>query len=191
MRQALWVFVGLLSVAVLATTPSARSQTEKQPDKALKDKEPAQSKLWREFEPGSLLKTSHAHFEDVRGHGARSGLSFGESKDTYKLFDAEGKISGDRPKQLLAELKTDLHKAAKASGVQKVGEPSDKIEDRPIGVLRAMFFMRPIRPGSERGFYLTYADGKIVGAIDVIAVLDSDALDSWHLSCAVHEIVSE
>jgi hypothetical protein len=191
MRPAHCVFLGLLSAVVLVSTPLARSQAEKQPDKAPKDKEPAHSKLYREFKPKGLLKTCEAHFDRVRGYGARSGLRFGESKDTYKLFDAEGKISADKLEQLLAELKTDLHKMAKASGVHKVGEPSDKIEDRPISVLRAMYTLRVIIPGSARGFYLTYAEGRVVGAIDVIAVLNSDALDRWELACAVHEIVPD
>jgi len=191
MRQALWVLVGLLSVLVLATTASGCSQTEKQLDKAANDHEPAKSKLWRDFEPGSLLKTCKAYFVDVRENGAQTGVRYGESRETYKLFHAEGQISVVKLSQLLAELKAELHKVANASAVQKVGEPSDKVEDRPISVLRAMYFARRINPGSARGFYLTYADGKVVGAIDVIAVTNSGALDSWELACAVHEVVSD
>jgi hypothetical protein len=52
-----------------------------------------------------------------------------------------------------------------------------------------MYFGRLIRAGSIRGFYLTYTDGKVTGAIDVIAVLNSEAVDSWELVCAVHEVV--
>jgi len=58
-------------------------------------------------------------------------------------------------------------------------------------VLRAMYITRLIDPSSVRGFYLTYTDGKVVGAIDVIATMNSTALDHWHLACAVHEVVSE
>jgi len=161
------------------------------PDKAPKGKEPVHSKLWREFDPKRPLTACQAHFDEIDENGARAGLSFNESHDTYKLFNAAGKIPADKLKQLLATLKTDLHKMAKGSGVEKVGEPSDKVEDRPISVLRAMYAQRLIMPGSVRGFYLTYRHGKVVGAIDVIAVLNSHALDRWELCCAVHEVVGE
>jgi len=161
------------------------------PDKASKGKKPAYSKLWREFDPKSPLAACQAHFDEIDENGARAGLSFGKSPDTYKLFNAAGKISADKLKQLLATLKTDLHKMAKGSGVEKVGEPSDKVEDRPISVLRAMYSQRLIMPGSVRGFYLTYRDGKVAGAIDVIAVLNSSTIDRWEICCAVHEVVPE
>jgi hypothetical protein len=166
-------------------------------DKASKGKEPAHSKLYREFDPKSLLTACQAYFARVDGHGALgtagsgASLQFGESPDCFILFKAEGMISKDKLKQLLAALKTDLHNMAKGSGVEKVGEPSEKVEDRPISVLRAMCSEQLIMPGSARGFYLTYRDGKVVGAIDVIALLDSSALDRWQVACAVHEVVPE
>lgn len=154
-------------------------------------KESVHSKLWREFEPRSLVPACQAHFNEINEHGARSGLSFGESPDTYKLFNAAGTISADRLEQLRATLKTDLHKLARGSGAEKVSEPSAKVEDRPLSVLRAMYSQRLIMPGSVRGFYLTFTDGKVLGAIDVIAVLNSNAIDRWEICCAVHEVVPE
>jgi hypothetical protein len=191
MRSSPYLLLSLLSAVIIAAAPSAQTQDGRQPDKVSKGKEPAHSKLYREFKPKSLLTACQAHFKRIHEYGARSGLKFGGSPDTYKLFDTEGTISADKLKQLLAALKTDLHKMAKGSGVEKLGKPSDKIEERPISVLRAMYSQRLIKPGSLRGFYLTYTDGKVVGAIDVIAVLNSNALDRWELACAVHEVVSE
>jgi hypothetical protein len=160
--------------------------------KASKGKEPANSKLWREFDPKSPLAACQDHFDKIDENGARAGLSFNESPNTYKLFNAAGKISADKLDQLLATLKKDLHKMAKRSGMEMVGEPSDKVEDRPISVVRAMYAHRLIMPGSVRGFYVTYRDGKVVGAIDVIAVLNSSsAIDRWEICCAVHEVVAE
>jgi hypothetical protein len=190
MRHALRASPGLFIAVVLAAT-LAHSQERKPPAKASVDKEPAHSKLYRGFDPKSLLKTCEAHFSRLHGYGARSELRFGESPDRYKLFDVEGTITSDKLKGLITVLKADLHKMAKASGVEKVGEPSDKIEDRPIAVLRAMYAGRLIKPGTLRGFYLTYSDGKVSGAIDVIAGLNSNALDRWELACAVHEVVPE
>jgi len=187
MHRPACVFLGLLSVGVFAAAPAGRS--DQPPDKAPQDKEPAHSKLYRGFEPKSLRKTCQAHFNPLRGHGFRSGLTFGDAPDRYQLFHAEGTMSVEQLAKLLAALKADLHQMAKASGVQKVGEPSDKIEDRPLRVMRHLYYGRLIKPTSARGFYLTYADGKIAGAIDVIAALNSDAVDQWELVCAVHEVV--
>lgn len=192
MRRTLYVCVGVVLASVLAATPLISSQQDKQPAKGPTDKGPAHSKLYRGFDPGALVKTCKPYYDRAWGNGARSGLQFGRTPDWFKLFDIEGNISEDKLKKLLAELKTDLHKMAKASGVEKVSQPDDSIEDRPISVLRAMYFGRKIRPGSLHGFYLTYSDGKITGAIDVFAALSSDPIDDyWEVVCAVHEVVPE
>jgi hypothetical protein len=191
MRRAACVFLGLLAGVALAVAPAGRSQEGKPPDKAPKGNEPAHSKLYRGFGPESLLKTCQAHFGRVRRHGSRQGFRFGDAPDRYKLFDAEGTMSLEQLAKLLAALKAELHKRAKASGVEKVGEPSDKIEDRPLRVMRHLYYGRLIKPTSARGFYLTYTEGKIAGAIDVIAALNSNAVDQWELVCAVHEVVPE
>jgi hypothetical protein len=185
------VFLVILSGVVLAVAPAGRSQEDKPSDKARTGKEPAHSKLYRGFKPESLLKTCQAHLRPVRRHGSRSGLRFGDAPDQYKLFDAEGTMSVVQLAKLLAALKAELFQTAKASGVEKVGEPSDKIEDRPLRVMRHLYYGRLIKPTSARGFYLTYEDGKIAGAIDVIAALNSNAVDQWELVCAVHEVVPE
>jgi hypothetical protein len=188
MRLPLLLLLGLLSAGALALA-LAQTQEAKKSDKALQGKETAHSKLFRDFEPKALLTTCQAHYGSVDGNGTVGDFTINESPVTYRKFNAEGTISADKLKQLLAALKADLQKLAKASGVEKVDDPSDKVEDRPIRVLRAMFFARQIDPSSVRGFYLTYTDGKLAGAIDVIAALDSSAPNHWLLVCAVHEVV--
>ena len=180
-------------MGALALVPSAQTQEDKKPDKATKDKKLAHSKLFREFEPKFLTTACQPHFARVNG-GSYIGdhVQFGDSPDIYRgVCTVQGTISEDKLKPLLTALKADLHKMAKASGIEKVGELSDKVEDRPISVLRAMCRGRRIMPSSVRGFYLTYTDGKVRGAIDVIAALDSDALDHWQVACAVHEVLPE
>jgi hypothetical protein len=183
--------VALISAPILACGPSAPSQQERQSDKVSKDKKLVHSKLFAEFDLQSLLPICQAHFESVDEHGLRGDFQINKSPDTYKVFTVEGTISQEKLTKLLVDLKTDLFKKAKESGVVKLGEPSDKVEDRPISVLRAMYITRLIDPSSIRGFYLSYTDGKLAGAIDVIATMDSSAIDRWHLVCAVHEAVPE
>ncbi len=188
-----WLVRGQMASPSTPEGASAAGRKGRTPDEAAKA---AHSKLYREFKTESLLSACRVHFDQVDGHGmvggiGDAGFTTGESPDTYKLFSAEGTISQDKLKQLLAALKADLHEWAKASGAEKVGEPSDKIGDRPISVMRAMSLARPMQPGTVCGFYITYSDGNVVGAIDVMAMLNSGASDHWLLICAVHELTSE
>lgn len=194
MRAVLQISVSF--VFALAAAPTLHSEENGQPAKAPTD--PVHSRLYRGFDPDILEKKCNPHFDHVGGGGVRSGLQFGPALaadaegDWYKLFDIEGTISEDKLKQLLEVLKLDLHKMAKASGVEEVGQPSDRIEDRPISLVRAMYHGRKIRPGSLHGFHLTYSDGTITGAIDVLAALSSDPIDNnWEVVCAVHELLPE
>lgn len=171
-------------------TPEIIGQERKKSPEPAKEGKPVHSKLYRALEPAGLRKTCERHFERIHGSGSRT-IQLTLSPDWYKMFDVEGTISEDKLKGLFGDLKTELHKMAKASGVAKVGQPDDRIEERPLSVVRAMYSGRLIRPGSLRGFHLIYSDGKIVGAIDVIAARNSDALDRWELVCAVHEVVPE
>jgi hypothetical protein len=198
MRLPLYILLGLLLVGALALVgahalvPSAQTQEGKKPDEAAKGKERTHSKLWGQFDP-KLTTASKPYFARIDGKGSiGTHIQFGDSPDIYNtICDVQGTISNEKLKQLLTALKADLHNRAKASGLEKVGEPTDKLADRPISVLSALYRARRIMPLSVHGFYLTYTDGKVVGAIDVGAALDSDAIDHWVVACAVHEVFPE
>jgi hypothetical protein len=111
----------------------------------------------------------------------------------FKIFDATGDIPPDQMKKLLDELKEHFTRLVEVNKAVSATDPKDTIADRPMYLLQ-MNMLPPgtwVEPDSVRGFYFTCKEGKVQGAVDVLAVRvgPGPAPDKagWSEVGAVHE----
>jgi hypothetical protein len=81
-------------------------------------------------------------------------------------------------------------KLAETSKVRILEKPNDAILDRPISHIRVIFGgIGWVNVGSLRGSYFTYSQGKIEGAVEIIAAhTDPEHPKRWTISCSLHEV---
>ena len=173
-------------LASFASFCASCSREEGTPPAALSPKQAAESKLYQSFDIGNLKGKYSPRFERVAGEGGRSNVKITPPDHQFKDFSLKGKISGEQLKQLLSDLRTDLLDLAKAGGVEVVQKPRDMVPDRLNGLPYALF--NGEYAGILQGFYFTYRQGTVTGAVDVIAGCTAgDREREWMLVCSVHE----
>ncbi len=146
----------------------------------------AESTLYQTFEGGKLMERYSPRFESVSSGGSRSNVTLTPPGEMFRDFSLRGKISTDKLKPLLTDLKADLLSLAKASGVEIVQEPREMGAGRLDGLPYAPF--KTEYAGSLQGFHFTYRQGSIVGAVDVLAGSSTGGAEKeWMLVCSVHE----
>jgi hypothetical protein len=123
--------------------------------------------------------------------GNRRNLLITPPGEVFSDFRLGGEFTEDQLKVLLADLKSDLVELARASKVTLAEGPSDQVFGRPIVLLPLLFNMgRPswVDLSSLRGSYLTYREGTVRGAVDILAAHDDTRNPKqWMVACAVHE----
>jgi hypothetical protein len=109
--------------------------------------------------------------------------------DRFKDCRLEGEMSKEEVKQLTEALGADLYERAQKSGLTVPDKPKDDIRERPLYVHYAISPADGwVQPWSLRGAYFAYSQGKIQGAVDVIAARTKpDNPKWWVVVCAVHE----
>jgi hypothetical protein len=159
-----------------------------------KKAEPRRSALYRSFDPGKMRQKYEAHLKAAvrfTEWGNRQGLTITPPGEVFSDFRLGAEFTEEQLKGLLADLKSDLIKLARASKVTLVKGPSDQVFDRPIVLLPIFFGMgRPswVDLSSLRGSSFTYRDGTIRGAVDILAAhVDPRSPKQWVVSCVVHE----
>ena len=162
------------------------SREEEKSTSAPTSKTAPESKLYQGLE-GDLLRDQYSsRFERVAGGGVRSNVKITPPDHLFKDFSVRGRISEDRLQQLLKDLKADLLGRAKAGGVEVTQEPRAMMQDRLSGLPYAMF--KGEYAGNLQGFYFTYRQGAVAGAVDVLAGCTSGGIEKeWMLMCSVHE----
>jgi hypothetical protein len=159
-----------------------------------KKAEPRRSALYRSFDPGKLRQQYEAKLKAgarITDMGNRQHLTITPPGELFSDFHLGGEFTEEQLKGLLADLKADLVSLARASKVTLVKGPSDQVFDRPIVLLPILFGLgRPswVDLSSLRGWYFTYREGTIRGAVDILAAhTDTRNPKQWVVSCAVHE----
>jgi hypothetical protein len=180
-------YLALVIVAVVvAVTWSLDRGTAEQ-------KEPAGdvSALYKLFDPQKLT----AKHVDLSGKGAfdtggsQSGLMITPPGRLVKKAHFSGKPTEEQLKAILASLQSDMVKLADTSEVRIVEKPKDTILDRPLSYLRVHLIGGWVDVGSLRGSYFTYSQGKVEGAVDIIAAhTDPEDRKRWTISCSLHEV---
>src|SRR5262245_46989744 len=157
------------------------------------------SAFYNDFDQDSMLALCQARFSFVKercGTGSRGlGITWKgqESSESFKIFYLTGDLSEEEVNRVLKELKPELMNIARASKVTRAHDPKDTIIDRPMRLLQPglIWAGTPVIPSDVRGFYFTYEEGKVEGAVDVLAVpIVQDKKAEWLVLGAVHEVAN-
>jgi hypothetical protein len=165
-------------------------------DPQSKGEKAAHSSFYRDFDPALAVGICQ-HFAPKTGSGIRPhGIVPPPEGHEFKIFHIEGDIPPDQLKKALDALKEHFAKLVLANKAVAGTDPKDTVADRPIYLLQ-MNMLPPgtwVEPDSVRGFYFTYKEGKVQGAVDVLAVRvgSGPAPDKaeWRVVGAVHEPAS-
>jgi hypothetical protein len=158
---------------------------------------PRHSSLYRDFSAGNMVALCQNRFKFVRdkcGNGSRGiGIKWkGQGvQEDFKIFDLTGDLSDDQVKRVLGALQSELVKLARASNVVVEHGPKDSIADRPMRLLQPglIWADTAVVPSRVCGFYFTYKEGKVEGAVDVLAIpMVKDKKWEWLVLGSVHEI---
>jgi hypothetical protein len=170
-------------VSGLITTTGAQPKGEK----------PGHSSFYRDFD-SKVAAGICLHLAPKAGGGSRPhGKVPPPERHEFKIFDVTGDISPDQLKKVLGGLKEHFAKLVRENKAVTATDPKDTIADRPMYLLQ-MNMLAPgtwVQPDTMRGFYFTYKQGKVEGAVDVVAVRvgpgpGSDKVE-WTVVGAVHE----
>jgi hypothetical protein len=158
---------------------------------------PGHSNFYRRFDLLYMLAvclSPSKSIGDKCGTGIRE-LSFKwkghKSYEDYKIFDVEGDLSDKEVKGILRALRAALVKRARASKGLRAQEPRDGIADRPMRLLQPGLIPpeTPVIASRVQGFYFTYREGKVEGAVDVLAIpAVVGKKREWYVVGTVHEV---
>ena len=158
-----------------------------------KGEKPGHSSFYRDFDP-KLAAGICLHLAPKTGGGSRPhGKVPPPEGHEFKIFDATGDISPDELKKVLDGLKEHFTKLVRTNKAVITTDPKDTIADRPMYLLQVNILPPGtwVEPDSVRGFYFTYKEGKIQGAVDVLAVRigpgPAPDMAEWSVVGAVHE----
>jgi hypothetical protein len=164
---------------------------------APKDGKPAHSDFFRRFDTQYMVAVCLSPSKSIRskcGTGARE-LSFRwkgqKSFEDHKIFHVEGDLSDKEVAGILAALRAALMKRARASKGLRAQEPRDGIADRPMRLLQPGLIPpeTPVIASRVQGFYFTYREGKVEGAVDVLAIpVVVGKKREWRVLGTVHEM---
>jgi len=188
MGQAAWLLVATVALGTFPSDSVTHSQEKRQPAAAPPKGQP-KSKLYESFDALKLKEKYAAHFDKGdRTSGAVANLTITPPGDVFNLFRIKGDISDEELKKVLSSLRSELNDLAKASGVKVVHGPKETMGDRPIALLTVLFLGDTVELKTVQGFYFTYEQDKIAGAVDVfVARCVAGDKKQWKIGCAVHE----
>jgi hypothetical protein len=107
------------------------------------------------------------------------------------IFSIEGDLTDKEVKAILEALRSEVVKVAHGSKGLRAGNLMDGIVDRPMRLLQPGLIPveTPVIPSRARGFYFTYREGKVEGAVDVLAIpVLPRKKTEWRILGTVHEV---
>ncbi|HUG66568.1 MAG TPA: hypothetical protein VMM76_02375 [Pirellulaceae bacterium] len=145
--------------------------------------------MYDAFDPGNLAEKHASRFDKTpRSTNVVTNITITPPGDYFKLFRIKGNIPDEGLDDVLSSLRTELSDLAKTSRVKLIHGPKNTMGDRPIHLLSVLFLGATVELKTLRGFYFTYEDGEIVGAVDTFAIRYVDEnTRHWKIVCAVHE----
>jgi hypothetical protein len=175
----LYALIFLVAVGVVGLVASTGAQP--------KGQKPGHSSFYRDFDPTEMLGVAELAPKSgtgVRGHTGNPP----PEKHEFKIFHIDD-MPAAKIDEALKGLKARFVKLVRANKAVMAEEPTDAIRERPIYLL-CPNLLAPgewVQPGKVRGFSFAYREGKVRGAVDVVAVPVGPEKPRWVVVGAVHE----